>query len=49
VQAVVLGGLMAVNTGLGLSDTSLVMANAPLVGLDAGGGMELMPGAKTPG
>jgi len=49
VRPVVLGGLMAVNTGLGLSNTSLIVVDAPLAGLDAGGGglMELRLGSKT--
>ena len=37
VRPVVLGGLMAVDTGLGLSDTSVIVVDAPLAGLDAGG------------
>jgi len=47
VWPVVLDGLMAINTGLGLSNTSLIMVDAPLAGLDAGGLMELRLGSKT--
>jgi len=37
VRPVILGGLMAFDTGLGLSNTSLIVVDAPLAGLDAGG------------
>jgi len=47
VWPVVLDGLMAINTGLGLSNTSLIMVDAPLADLDAGGLMELRLGSKT--
>jgi len=40
VRPVILGGLMAVNTGLSLSNTSLIVVDAPLAGLDAGGGVD---------
>jgi len=37
VRPVVLGGVMAVDTGLSLSNTILIVVDAPLAGLDAGG------------
>jgi len=40
VRPVVLGGLMAFNTGLGLSNTSLIVVDPPLAGLDAEGGVD---------
>jgi len=46
VQPVVLGGLMAVDTGLGLSNASLVVVDAPLAGLDAGGVDRVEAGIK---